>query len=549
MATPDEVCSTCRTEIDAQFVAAGGARDLENITGDLFVTDACFVRDEIRFVNQGRLIFAPQSDKREYYREYIVVCRKLVIIGGKAPGGGINPCGPDDPGDDYKSNNVITWQDRLSSAASGQPFPSSASDGTDMDVNNWSSSNNPNGNNGAPGNPGGDGNIGQPGSPGLNAPRFTLVALEVVVGVGGNLTIDFDGQNGGKGGKGQEGGDGGSGMGGRDGKSDTSWPGTGCDRQPGNGGNGGDGGDGGRGGDGGDGGAAGRITLISSADALATGPFFSGNMHYVNDGGSLGEGGSGGRGGRGSGQGGKPGQKTSECSEANDGVSGQDGVPDSLEAANANTGGNGSNGAGSSVMPIDLNTGTCLDSLPLPPQFTDIVPSQLCRGFGSAKNVDAVLTGANLAQVGSVTTDLANVTVVIKATSTDTQLDLRFEIAGNSSIGNGILTLKPGFSNDVTLNNAISVGRFEVTGVAPNTGSKGTQLAITISGTCFDPSAGAQQINVSGAGVTVLNPIILDSTTAQCVLDIANLAPTGPRSITVQTGGMSHTLLGAFAIS
>ena len=98
------------------------------------------------------------------------------------------------------------------------------------------------------------------------------------IGAFDHLTIDFDGQNGGEGSLGQKGGDGGNGMGGRQGESDTDWPGTGCDRQPGSGGAGGKGGDGGQGGDGGKGGNAGKIAIVSTHENITSGAFVSGNI-------------------------------------------------------------------------------------------------------------------------------------------------------------------------------------------------------------------------------------------------------------------------------
>ena len=317
MATLDEICRNCGNEINAVF-GPGGSRQKELIAGDLTFNGCCFVRDEITFIN-GRLIFVP-SDPRNpeetYCQEYVVFCRKLIIVnGGKPPT--TNPCGPDNPGSIYQNRNVIIWSDRLKPRPD-RPFPNpfTAAGGTSHDRNTWSSNGNPNGNNGAHGGAGNNGGVGLEGIPGMIAPKFTLVALEVeFTGLGSYLSIDFDGQVGGRGQRGQNGGDGGNGMGGRPGESDTSWPGTGCDRSPGSGGNGGNGGDGGMGAKGGHGGNAGEITIISTSSNLAT-VFAGGDIGYVNSGGNEGEGGLGGFGGKG-GLGGNPGMKTIECDPAN----------------------------------------------------------------------------------------------------------------------------------------------------------------------------------------------------------------------------------------
>ena len=285
MANIDAICLACDPKVRDVFLP-GGTRQSEVIAGDLFVSDQCFVRDEIRFLNNGRLIFVPRErDGHElpYFKEYFVICRKLTIIGGSDPII-LNPCGPDDPGHLYQGNDVITWRDRLVSAASGPgPNPFHAADGASHDPNNWSDVGQ--GNSGAAGGNGANGGGGSNGANGRHAldvqPReaggFSLVVLEVEAPIGSHLTIDFDGQNGGKGGRGQNGGAGGNGMGGRDGETDPDWPSADdCERQPGSGGSSGSGGDGGRGVKGGDGGHAVEITILSTPAQIGAGPLISG---------------------------------------------------------------------------------------------------------------------------------------------------------------------------------------------------------------------------------------------------------------------------------
>ena len=58
MANIDAICQACDPKVQAVF-GPGGTRQSEVIAGDLLVSDQCFVRDEIRFLNNGRLIFVP----------------------------------------------------------------------------------------------------------------------------------------------------------------------------------------------------------------------------------------------------------------------------------------------------------------------------------------------------------------------------------------------------------------------------------------------------------------------------------------------------------
>jgi hypothetical protein len=546
-----DVCENCRDPIEAIFNPGSGTRQIEIIAGDLYVTDCCFVRDEIRFINSGRLIFTLGGQRERYCKEYFVICRKLVVIGGHKPVI-LNPCGPDDPGSMYNANNVITWNDRLKEAQAGSPpNPAQAADGQDFGLNNWQ--NLGQGNNGKDGGNGTNGVLRNPGSNGRDAPSITLVALEVEIGALDHLTIDFDGQNGGEGSLGQKGGDGGNGMGGRQGDSDTSWPGTGCDRQPGSGGAGGKGGDGGLGGDGGKGGNAGKIAIVGTHENITSGAFVSGNISYVNDGGSGGKGGRGGFGGRG-GLGGNPGFKTSECDSASNGPNGDDGWPPIGIGlgSDANTGATGPNGTtGGAPSFEEVQHDTCADRLPLPIEvLTPLDPSVFCRGFSTPDTGEGSLSGNNLAQVNSVdVTGLANITTTVKLSSTDTQLDLKFDIAGNSGLGMGNLILKPAFGTQKTLNNAIEVRRFEVLTILPNTGARGADVNVQITGHCFDPSALNPDVNVSGLGVTVYNVLVLDAQNIQCVFSIGNLAALGARNVTVKFGLKQHTLLNAFSIT
>jgi len=180
----------------------------------------------------------------------------------------------------------------------------------------------------------------------------------------------------------------------------------------------------------------------------------------------------------------------------------------------------------------------------------DLDPAVYCRGFSTPASEDGTLIGQHLAQVTSATVNgLANITTTIKASSTDTQLDLRFDIAGNSGLGNGDLVLQPVFGATRTLNNALEVRRFEVFNVSPNSGARGNDVAVTITGQCFDPSALLQQVNLSGIGVNALNILIVDAQTIQCVFSIGGLATLAARDVTVKVGTYQHTLLNAFTVT
>lgn len=540
----DRVCENCRDAIEA--LIAADPRPSVTISGDFPVQDCCFVRDEIRFLNNGRLIFEPRREQ-EYCREYFVVCRKLVIVGGGPPFT-LDPCGTEDPGNIYKNKNAITWRHRLEVDAGPLPNPFSATDG--QSFTQWQDQGQ--GNNGSTGGAGADGNSGSNGAPGRNAPDFTLIALEIeFVNLDAHLIIDFDGQVGGSGGRGQNGGKGGRGMNGRQGKSDTSWPGTGCDRQPGHGGDGGDGGAGGTGGRGGDGGDSGNISAVTTNANIAAGTFVGGKFTFVHDGGNEGEGGFGGFGGLG-GNGGIAGFKTSECDPADNGAPGNPGFPPLAltPGSTANKGPHGGSGSAGALTFEGIDDPQCIKDLPLPVVVTQVDPSAICRGFSTpANNVQVSVTGQNLDQVTGVAVSLAGVTATILPISTDTKLALSVDVLGNSALGAGDLTLNRALGDPHLEANAIEVSRFEVLSVAPNSVARGDTGTLTITGQCFDPGASIQQVNISGFGVTVAAVAVLDASTIQCTVQVGPVAALGPRNVTVLTGLMQHTLVNALTIT
>lgn len=409
MAQMPAVCTTCKDPVNAEFDPVTGARTSITLTFALHVEDQCFVRDTIEFLDGGQIIFSPRK-KEGYFDNYNVVCRKLFISGGKAPGK-VNPCSPDDPGRNYEGNNVITWAGRLQTAGNGADFSSAAADGTSFDPNKWEDKGQGNdGKNGERGKDGSnqDGTAGNPsnaGGNGINAlgmdtrerrPTINIVALEVeFASPASHLVIDWNGQTAGNGGKGQNGGRGGDGMGGRDGSTDESVWGDSCERGPGSGGDSGDGGNGGKGGKGGNGGNAGDIFIVSLAPNLVTGGVFKGGqVHYVNGGGDGGDPGDGGRGGRPGAKVGRKGKKTSECDEADhDGQVGNPGNPDPVGTGGTVSGAPGANGAPGHPVAFEViappASGTCADLIPSALKVLSIAPNSGAKGTA----VPVVITG------------------------------------------------------------------------------------------------------------------------------------------------------------
>jgi hypothetical protein len=539
----DVCCALCRADMTSEF-GPSPARTQVIISSPTVVPGPCYVHDQITFRSPGQLIFAPNADEGVKLEEYAVICRKLIVSGGKAPTV-TNPCNPGDPGTQYANTNLITWQGRLTSAASGASIPppapqppASGQDGTAGQT----------GNSGAPGrSPAGK-------QQGQAPAKLVIVAIEVEIVDNGNLVIDWAGQDGGDGGPGQIGGNAGSGTTGNDG-SNAGWPSSGCDTATGNGGNGGAGGAGGMGGPGGKGGAGGQIVIVSTTqNVAASGPFQ--NPHsftYVTTsvGGKAGAGAHGGLGG----DGGQPGAKSSEC------AAGSRGTPGSSQTAVF--GASGAAGApGTSPSPNPefevLTTDACADPVSRPLIFAgNSLPQVFRRCSSGAASGTLTLAGQFLDQVNNVSCSLSGVSASILSSS-DTQLKVSVTVPANSATGLGDLTFNYAFppARTQTLSGAVQVNVCTATSIAPATGAQGSTVSVTISGLAFDPSAAIHDVTVSGAHVTVTpgTVTVVDDNTITCQFVIAAAAAKTARDVTLTAGATvasacQSTLVASFTVT
>lgn len=535
MSNMSDVCTLCKTDINNAFVNPRPAP--VNIGPNQHVPGPCFVADEIVFTDNSRLIF----DVDLKNSEYAVVCRKLTISGGNKPGN-LTPCNPGDPGDRYNTN-VITWDGRLKSAQPGPDVAPPTADSSNAEDGAP-------GKNGVPGNGGQNGRGLRLGNEREGKPiKLVIVALEVEVLNGGNLVIDWAGQNGGDGGKGQNGGKGNKGTKGNDGQ-DESWPSSGCDTGTGTGGEGGPGGAGGDGGPGGRGGDSGILTIVSMPDLIAPTGIFNDpskiNLITQSVGGHGGNGGHGGDGGAG----GKPGKPSSECGPAQQGDKGTSFL--TLFASQ------GAGGAPGNAAPpqFEVVKAACSSQLPAPLVFdtSNPVPLVIRRCFSGAGSDTITLTGDYLDQVVAVGSNLAGVTVDIKPTSTDTQLVLDVTAAANSASGVGDLIFTyfyPGnFGPTQTLTGAVRIDVCTATSVTPASAAQGSTVAnFTVHGTAFDVGAATHDINVTGNGISAVNVQVIDEQTMKCDLIIDNTAQKNARSVTIKAGPCQYTLPNAFTVT
>jgi hypothetical protein len=172
--------------------------------------------------------------------------------------------------------------------------------------------------------------------------------------------------------------------------------------------------------------------------------------------------------------------------------------------------------------------------------LTSISPAQGYRGT----TVAVTLTGTNLTGATAVTVSGTNVTATITGTPTATTVTANFVIVAGATAGarNVTVTTLTGVSNAVTF----TVASPTLTSISPNSGLRGTTVAVTLTGTGL---AGATAIN-PGANITATITGTPTDTTVTANFVIAVGATAGARNVFVTTNGVNtNTLTGGFTIT
>ena len=173
------------------------------------------------------------------------------------------------------------------------------------------------------------------------------------------------------------------------------------------------------------------------------------------------------------------------------------------------------------------------------PALTSIAPNSGARG----NNVNVTLTGTGLTGATTINLSGTGVTFNNLVVVSDTSITATFVIAPTATLGGRTVsvTTPNGTSNNVT---------FTVTNppaptlalISPNTGVRGTTVAVTLTGTNFTTS-GTTVNFTTGTGITVTGTTVVNSTTITTNFVIATAAGLGPHNVRVTTpGGNSGTL-------
>ncbi len=197
--------------------------------------------------------------------------------------------------------------------------------------------------------------------------------------------------------------------------------------------------------------------------------------------------------------------------------------------------------------------GRGLSAAMLPAVYTILAPSPVeAQSAGGAPALSRVspnlgiqgttvvvtLTGANFV-AGATTLNVSGSGVTVNNVSVAgaTSLTARFVIAASAAEGPRSVTVTTAAGTSgaqiFTVTVPLPAGTPTLSSVSPNQGTRGTTVAVTLTGTDF--IVGATTVSVGGSGVTVTNVVVASTTslTASFVLDPT--ASDGLRTVTVTT--------------
>jgi len=167
-----------------------------------------------------------------------------------------------------------------------------------------------------------------------------------------------------------------------------------------------------------------------------------------------------------------------------------------------------------------------------PPTLIGITPNSGVQGT----TVAVTLTGTNFTPGSNVTISGTGITQ-FGATFSATSITTNFVIATGATVSNRTVMVATAGGTTATVNFMVTAKPPTPTlaSIAPNRGTRGSTVAVTLTGTNF--SAAGLTVNVSGVGVTATNVTFVSATrvTANFVVDPNTTL--GGRNVTVTTAG------------
>jgi hypothetical protein len=194
----------------------------------------------------------------------------------------------------------------------------------------------------------------------------------------------------------------------------------------------------------------------------------------------------------------------------------------------------------SSLM-VDPNSGQAYQSTPPAPVLSAVAPGSGVQG----SSVQVTLTGSNFQSGATVAIGGTGVTAGNVAVISSTQITAVFTIAASAATGARSVTVTTAAGTSApqsfTVTAATAPGPPTLTSLNPNSGSRGTVLNVTLSGTNFTSPA---SVTVQNGGVTVSNVVVVNATTITASFHIGKSATRHSSNTTVKTAaGTSNALL------
>jgi subtilisin family serine protease len=172
------------------------------------------------------------------------------------------------------------------------------------------------------------------------------------------------------------------------------------------------------------------------------------------------------------------------------------------------------------------------------PQITSLSPSSGSQG----STISLTITGTNLSAATAVNFTSNSGITVTGIQSTSTQVTCSVAIASSAATGSRSVTVTTagGTSGALTFTVNLAIPAPQITSLNPSSGSQGSTISLTITGTNLSAATAVNFTSSSGITVTGIQST---STQVTCSVAIASSAATGSRSVTVTTaGGTSGTL-------
>jgi subtilisin family serine protease len=181
----------------------------------------------------------------------------------------------------------------------------------------------------------------------------------------------------------------------------------------------------------------------------------------------------------------------------------------------------------------------------LVPTVSSVAPNQGTVG----SSVSVTVNGTGFATGATVSVGGTGITVSNVSVASAIQLTATLTMAAGAAQGPRNLSVTNPSGGTGTLAGAFTVAAagVSVSSIAPNQGTQGATVPVTITGTGF--AAGAT-VSVSGTGITVSNVTVGSAIQITATLTIASGATLGARDVTVtNSGGGGGTLTGGFTVT